>query len=149
MSKTLWQPEARAELVTRLDRLGPEARARWGKFNCPAMLAHVNDGFRMALGELVPPPRKTPFRHFPLKQLIIYLLPFPRGAPTAPMLLSRGPTAVFGEEVAQFRILLDRLADRGPSHVWPPHPAFGNMNRRDWGVLGYRHVDHHFRQFSI
>jgi hypothetical protein len=32
---------------------------------------------------------------------------------------------------------------------WPEHPAFGRMSRRVWGVLGYRHLDHHFRQFGV
>jgi hypothetical protein len=32
---------------------------------------------------------------------------------------------------------------------WAAHPAFGRMSHRAWGVLGYRHLDHHFRQFGI
>jgi hypothetical protein len=65
------------------------------------------------------------------------------------MLLQRGDHAVFAEEVAQFRHLLGRLAALDATHHWPPHPAFGTMNRRSWGVLGYRHVAHHFRQFGV
>lgn len=48
------------------------------------MLAHVNDALRTPLGEIAPAPRNLPLRHFPLKQLIIYLFPFPKGVPTAP-----------------------------------------------------------------
>ena len=149
MSGSLWQENARAELLDRVQRLTPDARGRWGKLHCPAMMAHVNDGLRMPLGEVVPPQKQTLMRHFPLKQLIIYLLPWPKGVPTSPMLLARSDVAVFAEEVAQFRQLLPRLAALGPSHRWPPHPAFGTMNRRLWGALGYRHIDHHFRQFGV
>jgi Protein of unknown function (DUF1569) len=33
--------------------------------------------------------------------------------------------------------------------VWPEHPVFGEMTPRAWCVLGYRHMDHHLRQFGI
>jgi hypothetical protein len=42
-----------------------------------------------------------------------------------------------------------RLAARSAQSVWPRHPAFGAMSRLDWGVLGYRHVVHHFTQFGV
>jgi hypothetical protein len=146
---SIWEEATRSGVLARLDRLTPESRARWGKFHCPAMLAHLNDSIRMALGELNPPPRPGPMSRFPLKQLIIYLMPWPKGVPTAPMLIARGDAAVFGEEVHTFRRLLDQLGSQDPAREWPSHPAFGRMSRRDWGVLGYRHVDHHFRQFGV
>lgn len=146
---SLWDEARRHELLGRLDHLTPEVPARWGRFTAPAMLAHVNDSLRMPLGEVTPAEKKVPIRYFPLKQLIIYALPFPKGVPTAPMLLARTGTAVFGDEVQAFRQILQRLGDRARQTRWPNHPAFGAMSRRDWGVLGYRHVDHHFTQFGI
>lgn len=147
--RSIWQDEARNELLGRLGRLTADTPARWGKFNCPAMMAHVNDALRMPLGEVTPAVRKVPIRFFPLKQLIIYYLPFPKGVPTAPALLARCDAAVFEDEVQTFRQLLDRLARRSRETSWPGHPAFGAMSRRAWGVLGYRHVDHHFTQFGV
>jgi hypothetical protein len=146
---SIWQEAARHGLLTRLDRLTAEAPARWGKFNCSAMLAHVNDALRMPLGEVTPEPKKLPMRFFPLKQFIIYVMPFPKGVPTAPALLARCDTAVFRDEVQGFRQILDRLAKRAGETSWPPHPAFGPMSTRSWGVLGYRHTDHHFTQFGV
>ncbi len=29
------------------------------------------------------------------------------------------------------------------------HPFFGSMTRSSWGVLGYKHFDHHLRQFGV
>ena len=146
---SIWEEGSRHELLTRLERLTPEAHARWGRLTCPAMLAHVNDALRMALGEVTPAAKKVPIRFFPLKQLIIYALPFPKGVPTAPMLLERCDDAVFHDEVQAFPQILDRLANRAGHTSWPSHPAFGSMSRRAWGVLGYRHVDHHFTQFGV
>lgn len=28
-------------------------------------------------------------------------------------------------------------------------PAFGRLTRPAWGVLSYRHIDHHLRQFGV
>ena len=146
---SIWQERARRELLTRLEGLTEASQARWGKFNSTAMIAHVNDALRMPLGEVTPEPKRVPIRLFPLKQLIIYALPFPKGVPTAPLLLQRCGAAVFRDEVHAFSRILDRLAERAEQTSWPPHPAFGAMSRRAWGVLGYRHIDHHFTQFGV
>lgn len=67
---------------------------------CPGMLAHVNDALRMPLGEVTPASKKLALRHFPLKQLFIYVFPFPNGLPTAPELLARTSGARWADEVA-------------------------------------------------
>ncbi|MBK5255550.1 MAG: DUF1569 domain-containing protein [Vicinamibacteria bacterium] len=43
--------------------------------------------------------------------------------------------------------LLGSFAGQKPA-AWPDHPAFGPLNREQWGVLVWTHVDHHFRQFG-
>lgn len=146
---SMWDPGADDAMLARLDRLTPDAKARWGRFTCPDMVAHLNDSMRMALGDIAPASKHLPLRFFPLKQLIIYVAPFPKGAPTAPELISRSGRAVWDEEVKAFRELLARLKARSGQTEWPAHPAFGSMNRRDWGVLGHRHLSHHFTQFGV
>ncbi len=146
---SLWNEQARRALVGRVERLTPYTPSRWGKFTCPAMLAHVNDALRMATGEVRPAPKRLPIRFFPLKQLIIYLVPFPKGTPTAPELLARTGNADLAAEQGAFRELLTRIAALPAEGPWPSHPAFGAMSRRGWGVLAYRHVDHHFTQFGV
>ena len=34
------------------------------------------------------------------------------------------------------------------SSPFPRHPLFGRMTNGEWGRWGYRHVDHHLRQFG-
>jgi hypothetical protein len=46
------------------------------------------------------------------------------------------------------RELLDRAASARTTDTWPEHPAFGKLSTRAWGVLIYRHMDHHLRQFG-
>jgi hypothetical protein len=145
--KSVWNEPDRRELLERVGRLQPDAPARWGSFTAPQMLAHVSDCFRMAFGDFSCAPRRLPIRYPPLKQLIIYWLPFPKGAPTAPELVGRLPASWPGE-VANLRGLIERFGREPHSRTWPDHPAFGSMTARSWGVLMYRHLDHHLRQFG-
>jgi hypothetical protein len=113
------------------------------------MLAHLNDSLRMASGDLAVAPKNLPLRYFPIKQLVIHVLPFPKGAPTAPELLSRCDAADLKTEQSAFRALAARVASKSASESWPSHPAFGTMTHKDWGVLTWRHVNHHLRQFGV
>lgn len=149
MPKTLWDADSRKELVDRLNRLKPDARPLWGRMNAGQMVAHLVGWMRMANGELKTAPLHRPIRYPLVKQMIIYWLPWPKGVPTAPELLSREEYD-FAGEAAAFRRYLNAYAKRpDPKSVWPEHPAFGNLNTKEWGALGYRHTDHHFRQFGV
>lgn len=146
---TAWDSAYRAELADRVTRLSADAKPRWGKFNATGMLAHVNDSYRMVLGDLYVKPKNLPIRFPPLKQLIIYVAPFPKGAPTAPELLARCDGADLAEEQRSYVELLNRVAAITPETKLAPHPAFGVLTHRAYGVLIARHTDHHFRQFGL
>lgn len=147
---SLLDPTACAALSRRLDALTPGTAPRWGRFSAIEMVAHVTAALEMMTGDLPVRPARTPWvvRNPPLRQLLIYVLPFPKNLPTSPELLVPTPEA-WPEAVAGFAEALGRIATRQPSDAWPDHPAFGRMSRRDWGVLQYRHTDYHWRQFGI
>jgi len=148
MAKSMFQAAARQELQLRLARLAPGTTARWGNMNAPKMVVHLADALKMALGELPAKQRWTPLRIPLLKELVIYVLPWPRGAPTAPELLARAPAAWNGD-VATLAALIEKFSARTAAGAWPAHPAFGPLSGRAWGALAYKHCNHHFRQFSI
>jgi hypothetical protein len=146
--KSVWNAREHQELKTRVGRLTPEHAAKWGRMNVAQMVVHLSDSLRMASGELpVEPKDMRALRFPPLKNMILFVLPFPKGAPTAPELLLREPGA-WPVEVADLHDQLDRFVSRGPSATTDSHPAFGRMSARQWGVLVYRHMDHHLKQFG-
>lgn len=145
--KTIWDKADRDNLVRRLDNLSANAKPKWGKFTAPQMVTHLNEAIRMGLGELPVQARRTPFKKFPLKQLIIYVAPFPKGAPTAPELLA-GTGGEWNGEISRFKELLNRFSTGSHTRM-PEHPAFGRLSRNAWGRLGYRHIDHHLKQFGV
>src|SRR4051794_7099490 len=146
--KSIWNPSDHRSLQDRVGRLTPGHRARWGRFTAPQVVAHLCDSLRMASSELPVKSKHLPIRYAPLKQLIIYLLPFPKSAPTAPELLVRAP-GDFAADCAELNRRLDAVARGGPAALAREHPAFGKMTGRSWGVLIYRHMDHHLRQFGV
>jgi hypothetical protein len=144
---SLWQNEDRETVLRRIASIDDSSQGRWGKMTVDRMLSHLVESMRMAVGELQCASKKLPIRYFPLKQLILYVLPFPKGSPTAPELLkgAEAPVSVSREEL---RRLVARFAAKSGDPQWPEHPAFGKMSRNQWGVLTYRHLDHHLRQFG-
>lgn len=146
---SLWKATDRDRLRTRLARLTPDRPARWGKFTCPQMLAHVNDGLCVALGDLKTKPRKTPFKSYVMQRLIVYVLPWPRGTPTSPEILLRIDKAQFQHEMDAMPDLLEKVGSLPPDAQMPEHTAFGVMTRHMWGAFGYKHMNHHFKQFGV
>ena len=138
----------RTALLSRMQTLTASSTPRWGKMNVLGMLQHLRLSAQMTLGELsVAPKNKRAFQMFPLKHLILYVLPFPKGAPTASELYPAG-TAAFEDERALLVNLLEQIAGGPPERTWPAHPLFGPLSWREWGVATYKHCDHHLKQFG-
>src|SRR5215203_1726473 len=142
MAASMWNPALRGAFVERAQALRVDTRPAWGKMSATAMLAHLNDSYRMTTGELQVKPRRGPLKYTPIKQLIIYVLPFPKGAPTAPELIARGDTAVLDDERRAFAQLFDQLGGLPPSAVLQPHPAFGVLSYDEYGALMAKHTQH-------
>jgi hypothetical protein len=143
--KTLHDARVRDEILRRLDGVGPASRPLWGRMNVGQMLCHVGAALEMAMGMLpVKPKPRSPLRRFPLKQLVIYVLPWPKGVPTAPELLTTPPAGLDADRARTKELVADSPVVR----VGPEHPTFGVLSGRAWSVLQYRHLDHHLRQFG-
>lgn len=118
--------------------------------NAPEMVCHLADAFRWSLGDRAGSAARLPIPA-PLARLVALRLPlpWPRGAPTMPEMDQRAggtPPGDFREDMEALLDLMERfVAFQGE---WPRHPVFGFMSREDWGRWGYRHTDHHLRQFG-
>jgi hypothetical protein len=138
----------RTKIANRLESLSAASTRRWGSMDVVAMLRHLNLSARMAVGELpVVTKNKRVFQVFPLKHLILYVLPFPKGAPTATE-LKPSDAVSFEEERAALLELLERIATGPREGGGPAHPLFGPLTWREWGVATYKHTDHHLKQFG-
>ena len=146
---TLFNLDDRFAIRRRLEALSPAHQARWGKFTAPEVVCHLSAALREGLGEINPGKPSGPMAVPPINWLVIHLMPWPKGgAKSPPTLLSTRPTSWDADKAALDK-LIERFGQRGAKAKWPASSSFGSISGRTWGVLGYRHLDHHLRQFNV
>jgi len=120
----------RAAITSRVRSLSSSSTRRWGTLDVTGMLKHLHLSALMALGEMeVPSANKRVFHVFPFKHLLLYVVPFPKGAPTAPRLKPDAAASIEEERTALLE-LIERLGTRpsrwrrtGSSAVWTTNLA--------------------------
>jgi hypothetical protein len=139
----------RTGILRRIGSVTSASVPRWGRMDAKDMLTHLKQSAVMALGELpVASKGKRAFQVFPIKHLILHVVPFPKGAPTAPELLV--PDAASVDAIRSELVSLVERIGAGPREGdGPVHPLFGRLSFREWGVATYKHTDHHLRQFGV
>ena len=147
MAKSIWNADERAALLARFDTVQPAAKPAWGVMSVSQMVKHCTLPFLAAAGEMKVTEKDTPFKNWVMKKLIIYVLPWPKGAPTAIEFLNLDEGNL-QERVAELKRVANRFAEKGPGQKFAPHAAFGELTGADWGALMHRHLDHHLRQFN-
>ncbi len=147
MAKSIWNPADRQALLARFDALKPNMSPVWGKMSVSQMVQHCKLPILAAMGEGKVTQKWTPFRIWPMAKLIIYVLPWPKGAPTAPEFIVRDDGDL-KNRVAALREAVEKFAARGESETIQPHAAFGTLSHQDWGALQHRHLEHHLKQFN-
>lgn len=149
MAKTIFDRETRQELMQRLSALTPASRRRFGKMTVGQMVCHLVDSLQVELGQKPAAYKPSPLALPPLRRLAIYIVPWPKGkAKTAPEMLVTQPGEL-AADVERLKGLLDEAVARGASGNWATHPAFGKLSGKDYGVLIYKHFNHHLEQFGV
>ena len=148
--QTIFEPALEQATLARLDRLTPDAKAQFGKFNPHRMMCHLIDASLIGLGEKQVKPGTGFLTLKPVRRFVLFVMPWPKGkVQTHPAFLETQP-AEFEADRARLRALLQRIAAKGrKGEEFQAHPAFGNLSTEEWGGLVFRHVGHHFAQFGV
>ena len=150
-NRTLLHPEARAEILRRIEALTPRSERRWGRMTPHQMVCHLSDACRAALGERRVPVIGTLWERTVIRWLAIHTnVKWPQGVRTVPEadqeIGGTRPTE-FARDVDELRGLIQRFS--GPeAQLSGYHPLFGALSATEWGRFSYRHADHHLRQFG-
>jgi hypothetical protein len=149
--KRLDQPGVTDELIQRLSRLAPDTVRQWGTMTPHEMMCHVTDSYQIATGGRVASRADTLVSRTIVRAIALHTsLRWPPGVPTRPEV---DPTRQ-GTRPLDFerdrRALIDELsAFARPRERYGEHPFFGALTRREWMIWGYKHFDHHLRQFGL
>ena len=146
--RSLHDSDTRHEIVDRIRRLTSDCDRLWGQMDRSQMLAHVGDQLRMALGDLPLGGARGMFRFALPRYLMIHVLPWPKGGAEAPREAFTTKPTEWESDRAALLGLIERFANMPLSELQPVHPLFGHLKPHDIGVLSYRHLDHHLRQFG-
>jgi len=149
--KSLCNLTDRQNIARRLAQLTPGDEARWGIMSVHQMVCHLDDSYKVPLGEKYVSPASGLLQRTLVKRVALYSpLRWPRGVPTPPEVdQGKGgslPT-VFHQDLASLLSTLSRFCDDLPKPCLP-HPIFFTMTTADWMRWGYLHADHHLRQFG-
>lgn len=145
----LFEPAAATEIRNRIQSLTPDSPRQWGKMTPAQMMAHCSAWFEMAAG-INTPPRSLLGRIVGrmAKKSILGKKPIPHNMPTEKSLL-QSDDRHFAKEQQRLLDWLDRFSAGGSEQCTThPHCFFGPMTPEEWATMGYKHLDHHLRQFS-
>ncbi|HEY5370005.1 MAG TPA: DUF1569 domain-containing protein [Hanamia sp.] len=75
-------------------------------------------------------------------------MPWPKGVNTPTEMNSTSANFSLTNIEIEKNELLHYLEKAKKKEQLHPHPFFGKLNRKEWGRLIYKHLDHHLKQFS-
>jgi uncharacterized protein DUF1569 len=147
--KSVAQPEILDQLVTRLNALRRETERRWGTMTSAEMLCHLGDCTQSVLTSA----SRRPGRPRPITKWFALYAPvrWPRGKIKTRREVDprAGGTRPSDFEADRHRAI-DGLRALASATAFPPsHFMFGAMTAQDWWVWGFKHTDHHLRQFGV
>jgi len=150
--KTILDAAVKEQLAKRIRSISGDEKALWGKMSVHQMICHSADQIRMSIGE-----RGTKFvgntlTQTLLKKLILWGMPAPKGKVETVPELKQGiggtkPTSL-DEDKDSLINLISGFDEKYPEGTTVRHPAFGEMNKKEWGRLVFIHADYHLRQFN-
>lgn len=147
--KNLFEASTAAEIRARTGALRPDSGPLWGVMNVAQMLAHCSLWMEMALG--LRSQRQVLLGRIVgglAKRSMLGESPVRRNLPTDRE-LAVGDERDFGREQERLIDLVDRFSSGGPDRCTRhPHSFFGAMTPVEWATMGYKHLDHHLRQFG-
>jgi Protein of unknown function (DUF1569) len=148
--KNLFEASSAMEIKERIEQLRPDSERQRGVMNAAQMLAHCSAWMEWAVG-VKTPPRSLLGRIVGkmAKKSILGDGPIRRNMPTEKSLIMQGEKD-FATEQQRLVDWVERFSAGGPEQCTRhPHCFFGRMSPLEWATLGYKHLDHHLRQFGV
>lgn len=138
------------DFCDRLARLQANSARKWGRMTPHQMVCHLVDSFRAVSGGKPVKPAVTLYGRTVMKWGGLHLpIPWPHGIPTRPEMsqeIGGTPPADWNADCAELR----RWIVQFPGWTkFEQHPMMGALTVDEWRIWGFRHVNHHFRQFGV
>lgn len=145
----LFEPAAAQEILTRIQNVKANTPPAWGKMNASQMMAHCQATFTAYFkDEKVNRGLMSILFGKMAKKKLFSNKPWPKGLPTDKSYIVRDERN-FDEEREKLTASIKHFAEEGYTVTERVHPFFGKMSSQEWATLGYKHLDHHLKQFGV
>jgi hypothetical protein len=146
--RNLFEPDARKEVLERLDKITPDSKAKWGQMSVDQMLWHCNRTMSYSMGEYQIPFKGNIITKLVFKPMVLGKMQFPKGrARTIEEWKAIGNYHLEAEK-KRFREYVERHGKSQHKIQWPHSPLLGKFTGENWARINYKHIDHHFTQFG-
>ena len=149
--KTTFDLTVQNELIERIGQLKPDDTPNWGTMNVYQMTAHMTIWNRWVLDK----DNHISYRQtwlgkilgkFILKSFVGNDKPVGKNAPARSDFMTQEKTGDLEKEKNQLIELISAYKQfDNPKFI---HDFFGKMSKEQIGILVYKHIDHHLRQFG-
>ena len=147
--KTIFDPAVRKDLIERSNRITSQSERKWGSMRPDQGLHHINNAFQLYLGEITAPYQGNDFIAALARLFVFSPIPIPKGKTKTAAELVAADTYDLSAEKQHFAELINRIAAAAGTRKWPVHAFFGKLSEEQYGKLGYKHTDHHLKQFGV
>jgi hypothetical protein len=151
VNNNIFNQEDYTQILSRIHLLNADAQKHWGKMSLPQMLEHCSIQLKMALGMLPDSSKTGPaiFRTVFGRWMGLYAFPWPKGSATPPVMNMQTNDVTVRDFNFEKQQLIDLLQQVQQKESYHAHAFFGAINKKDWGRLIWKHLDHHLKQFGV
>ena len=148
---SLLDPAVRDSIIARLRKLSPQSSRKWGRMTPHQAMCHLSDSFKGVAGSNPLSSAETFLNRTLVKWIALDTsMKWPPGVKTRPEVdqeIGGTKPVEFEADRRTLETLIEQFS-RLTSNDLQPHPIFGRLTTAQWQRWGYRHVDHHLRQFG-
>jgi hypothetical protein len=149
--KTIFDKNIREQLISRIEQVSEDNKAKWGKMNVFQMLKHNTywNGWILGAEDHI---YKQAFMgkifgKIALKRMIKDEKPFDINIPTSDQFKVKELKGDLDSERSKWIGLINEYENyNNPTFI---HDFFGKMTKEQIGILVYKHTDHHLKQFGL
>lgn len=146
--KSLFETDARTEILERLARLQEGMTPKWGKMSVGQMVWHCQVPLKVGIQNKPPKKKPNPLIAMFFKKGMYSDKPWRKNLPTSPLAKAK-ETKQLGSELPELKALVEEFHALKDRKDWNPHPLFGVFTAEQWGQMQYKHLDHHLTQFGV
>ncbi|MBI5403633.1 MAG: DUF1569 domain-containing protein [Ignavibacteriae bacterium] len=148
--KSILDEKERNELLSRINNLKPDSKPAWGRMNASRMLEHCSVSLKLAFNEIEPEYNEEFLKIGKIvKGRLFESEVFTKELPTTKEFLTFS-SENFTANKSLLTEYIGKFAQLDPqTDAMGKHPYFGTLTRSEWGMLIWKHTNHHLVQFGL